>query len=60
MGKIVVVHCIESKPCFAKENGMCKLLISNYKKEGDCKFCKPKVNVTNGKKYELVDISYTR
>ena len=59
MGKKVNVLCVESKPCFANSDGVCTLLKSGYK-EGECPFCKPTVNITNGKKYPFSEITYTR
>ena len=46
--------CVESRPCFAKNRESkyvkCRILTSTYP-DGKCPFCKPEMEVTNGKRY---------
>lgn len=54
-------YCPDSRPCFARifkegsDIGKCTVLQSVngkfYKEDGECPFCKPKREVTNGKFY---------
>lgn len=48
-----MIDCVQSGKCFARENGKCTILTGEMKK-GCCSFQKPKVNVTNGKRYKYV------
>ena len=43
--------CRDSRECFARQCGKCSILNETYKEDGDCKFCKPYGNVTNGRIY---------
>lgn len=46
--------CNDTKVCFARrEDGKCEILVTGYECDGDCKFCKPDREVTNGKKYPI-------
>lgn len=49
-------ECHDSRPCFAKRESMggvirCRILSEVYKADGECKFCKPKRETTNGVHY---------
>lgn len=53
-------RCIDTRPCFAKSNEKdevdakgkkimrCTCLTRSYKKDGQCPFCKPRQEWTNG------------
>ena len=54
--------CRDSRPCFAKEkslqrnyhgdyDNMCNVLTRSTYPDGECPFCKPKRDVTNGTAY---------
>lgn len=40
-------RCRDKRECFARENGKCTLL-TEARKDGQCPFCKPKKEYTNG------------
>ena len=48
------MKCPDSRKCFARreENGGCAILTKPYEHDGECPFCKPVANVTNGRKFE--------
>ena len=59
--------CPDSRECFAKKNGRCIVLqrdlgrhIQFYKKDGECPFCKPHRDITNGKVYYFEQLSESR
>lgn len=60
MGSRPFPMCQDRRKCFARtERGQCKALSSAYP-DGECPFCKPDGNVTNGKRY-LYDLArYSR
>ena len=48
--------CHDSRECFAAmpcQGGFrkCRILTNSYEEDGDCPFCKPDVEVTNGQRY---------
>ena len=50
-------NCSDKRPCFARENGKCRVLKSDDQGKfydpvtHPCPFCKPNRSVTNGKTY---------
>ena len=59
--------CPDSRECFAKKNGRCIVLQrdtnrskSFYSKNGECPFCKPHRDITNGKVYYFEQLSEHR
>lgn len=44
--------CIDERPCFARFESECTLLEDTYP-EGECPFCKPERDVTNGVRYPM-------
>lgn len=43
--------CVDSRPCFARKEHRCAILEKGYSKDGQCLFCKPSREYTNGKFY---------
>lgn len=47
--------CIDTRECFAKmrtgDRYRCDCLTRSYDVDGDCPFCKPEKEITNGKRY---------
>ena len=59
--------CPDSRECFAKKNGRCIVLQRDsnhskgfYSKDGECPFCKPHRDITNGKVYYFEQLSEHR
>lgn len=47
--------CVDTRECFAKrrtgDHYRCDALTRTYDVDGDCPFCKPEMEITNGKRY---------
>ena len=59
--------CPDSRECFAKKNGRCIVLQRDsnhgrgfYSKDGECPFCKPHRDITNGQVYYFEQLSEHR
>jgi hypothetical protein len=59
--------CPDSRECFAKKNGRCIVLQRDsnrnkgfYSKDGECPFCKPHRDITNGEVYYFEQLSEHR
>lgn len=50
-------RCRDKRPCFGRRGEYCQCLIKTYDRDGDCPFCKPEREVTDGKVYPI-DIHY--
>ena len=49
--------CCDSRDCFAKDTeheNKCIALRTTYKKDGQCPFCKPRMDETKGKIYPFI------
>ena len=46
-------YCRDQRPCFSRVPGtrICNCLIGISYKDGECPFCKPEREVTNGRRY---------